>query len=146
MPFGKSMKLRSGIKLLAEIEGYGDPLVDNDRCDAVLKFYRNHGDPLVMKTCHADPIPYVEEVEGSLRINWHAPDLVDSHISICRNLAVSRGADVLPGIYYTLLGMRTGGYRHVVLPPHLFAHSMHQVLGIDRESVIKLECFVTAKR
>jgi hypothetical protein len=140
------MKLRSGIKLLAEIEGYGDPLQDNDRCDAVLKFYRNRGEPLLMKAVHSEPIPYVVDKDGTLVIAWESPQLVDSHIVFERNYAVSRGTDVLPGIYYTLLGMRMGGYRHVAIPPHLFAHTMHEVLGIDRDSVIKLECFVTARR
>ncbi len=140
------MKLRSGIKLLAEIEGYGDPLKDNDRCDAVLKFYRNHNEPLLMRTFHVEPIPYITDMDGALAIAWEPPELIQSHIVIERNLPVSRGADLLPGIYYTLLGMRAAGYRHVSIPPHLFAHSMHETLGIDRDSVIKLECFVTAKR
>jgi hypothetical protein len=140
------MKLRSGIKLLAEIEGYGDPIQDNDRYDAVLKFYRNRGEPLTMRTIHLEPIPKAVEHEGVLRIEWDAPELVDSHIVIERNRALSRGADVLPGIYYSILGMRRGGYRQVVLPPHLFAHSMHEVLNIDRDSVTKMECFLTAIR
>lgn len=140
------MKLRSGIKLLAEIEGHGVPIQDNDRYDAVLKFYRNQGDPLTMRTVLVEPIPKAVEHDGVLKIEWDAPELVDSHVVIERNRALSRGADVLPGIYYSLLGMRTGGYRHVVIPPHLFAHSMHEVLGIDRDSVIKLECFLTAIR
>lgn len=140
------MKLRSGIKLLAEIEGYGDPIQDNDRYDAVLKFYRNRGEPLKMKTILTEPIPKAVEYEGVLRIEWDAPELVDSHIVIERNRALSHGADALPGIYYSILGMRTGGYRHIVIPPHLFAHSMHEVLGINRDSVIKLECFLIAIR
>ena len=140
------MKLRSGIKLLAEIEGYGEPIKDNDRCDAVLKFYRNQGEPLIMRTALTEPIPYLSEVDGDLKIAWEPPAMIDSHIVVARNLTVSRGADVLPGIYYTLLGMRAGGYRHVAIPPHLYAQSMHEIHGIDRDSVIKLECFVTAKR
>jgi len=140
------MKLPSGIKLLAEIEGYGNPLEDNDRCDVVLKFYRNQGEPLLMRTALTEPIPYVTDGEHGLQIGWEAPPMTESHVVIARNLAVSRGADILPGIYYTLLGMRTGGFRHVAIPPHLYAHSMHEIHGIDRESVIKLECFVTARR
>ena len=131
---------------MAEIEGYGDPLEDNDRCDAVLKFYRNQGEPLTMRTALTEAIPYVAAGDEGLQIAWEAPTMADSHIVIERNLAVSRGADVLPGIYYTLLGMRPGGYRHVAIPPHLYAHSMCEIHGIDRDSVIKLECFVTGKR
>jgi hypothetical protein len=39
--------------------------------------------------------------------------------------------------------MKLMGYRQVAIPPHLFAHTMYQVLGIDRESVVKLEVFLT---
>lgn len=131
---------------MAEIVGYGQPLKDNDRCDAVLKFYRNQGEPLVMNTMLTEPIPFVTECESGLQIAWEPPTMVYSHIIVERNMAVSRGADVLPGIYYTLLGMRSGGYRHVAIPPHLYSHSMHDLHGIDRDSVIKLECFVTARR
>ena len=142
----EKMELRSGIKLISEIEGYGDPIRDGDRCDAVLKFYRNQGDPLVMKSALTDAIPYVKEGAEGLEIAWEDPVMTDSHIVFERDLAVSRGADVLPGIYYTLLGMRVGGFRHVAIPPHLYAHSMHEVHGIERESVTKVECFVTAIR
>ena len=140
------MKLRSGIKLLAEIKGYGEPLQDNDRCTAVLKFYRNQGDPLIMKTALTEPIPYTREGKEGIEIAWEAPELVESHIIFERDLVVSRGADILPGIYYTLLGMCAGGYRHVAIPPHLYAHSMYEIHGIEKESIIKLECFVTARR
>jgi len=139
------MKLRSGIKLLTEIEGYGEQIVDNDRCDAVLKFYRNQGEPLIMKTYLSDPIPKIVETKEGIAISWEQPELVDSHIVFERSMSVSRGADILPGIYYTLLGMRSGGYRHVAIPPHLYSHSMYDSHGIDRDSVIKLECFVSRR-
>jgi hypothetical protein len=42
------MKRRSGIKLLREIEGHGAVIANKDRYDAVLKFYRNQGEPLKM--------------------------------------------------------------------------------------------------
>lgn len=93
-----------------------------------------------------EPIPYVIEGQSGLQIAWEPPTLVDSHIIVERNMAVSRSADVVPGIYYTLLGMRTGGYRQVAIPPHLYSHLMHDLHGIDRDSVIKVECFLTARR
>lgn len=136
------MKIQGGIKLLNEIEGYGDPIQDSDRFDAVLKFYRNKGDPLEFDTILQEPIPYIVETNGTLTIAWNAPKMHRSNIVYERDRFLARQADVLPGIYYTILGMRTMGYRHVVIPPHLFAHSMHEVCGIDRESVIKLEVFL----
>ena len=135
-------KLRAGIKLLNEIVGYGDPVQDSDRVDAVLKFYRYKGDPLEFETILQDPIPYVTTLEGKPVIAWQAPKMHRSNVSYQRLWLLARQADVLPGIYYAVLGMRTMGYRHVAIPPHLFAHAMHQACGIDRESVIRLEIFL----
>ncbi len=136
------MKIQAGIKLLNEIEGYGDRIQDSDRFDAVLKFYRNKGDPLEFETILQDPIPYIVDLNGKPTIAWNAPKMHRSNVVYDRYRVLARQADVLPGIYYTILGMRTMGYRHVAIPPHLFAHSMHGVCGIDRESVIKLEVFL----
>jgi hypothetical protein len=136
------MKIRAGIKLLKEIEGYGDPIQDSDRFDAVLKFYRNKGDPLEFDTILQDPIPYIADLHGKPTIAWSAPTIHKSNVVFERYSVLARQADLLPGIYYAILGVKTMGYRHVAIPPHLFAHSMHEVLGIDRESVIKLEVFL----
>jgi hypothetical protein len=136
------MKIQAGVKLLNEIVGYGDAIQDSDRFDAVLKFYRNRGDPLEFDTVLQDSIPYVVDLDGKPTIAWHTPKMSRSNIVYERYKVLARQADVLPGIYYAILGMRTMGYRHVAMPPHLFAHSMHEVFGIDRESVIKLEVFL----
>lgn len=136
------MKIQAGIKLLQEVVGYGDPIEDLDRYDAVLKFYRNKGEPLEFNTILQDPIPYIVDLDGKPTIAWHPPKMHHSHVVHERSRVLARQMDILPGIYYSILGMRTMGYRHVAIPPHLFAHSMHEVLGIDRESVIKLEIFL----
>ena len=136
------MKIQAGIKLLNEIVGYGEPIQDSDRFDAVLKFYRNKGDPLEFEAVLQDPIPYIADLDGKPTIAWGAPKMHKSNVVFERYHWLARQGDVLPGIYYTILGMRTMGYRHVAIPPHLFAHSMHEVFGIDRESVIKLEVFL----
>jgi hypothetical protein len=59
------MKIQAGIRLLEEIEGYGNPIQDSDRFDAVLKFYRNRGDPLEFDTILQEPIPYVDNSTGT---------------------------------------------------------------------------------
>jgi hypothetical protein len=114
------MKIQAGIKLLNEIEGYGDPIRDSDRFDAVLKFYRNKGDPLEFETILQDPIPYIVDLKGKPTIAWNAPKMHRSNVVYERYRVLARQADVLPGIYYAILGMRTMGYRHVAIPPHLF--------------------------
>ena len=140
--FNPPMKIQAGIKLLKEIEGYGNPIGDSDSFDAVLKFYRNKGDPLEFETVLQDPVPYVDDSTGVSRIAWSAPKMHRSNIVIERYRMLARQADVLPGIYYAVLGMKTMGYRSVAIPPHLYAHSMFQVHGIDRESVVRLEIFL----
>jgi hypothetical protein len=136
------MKIQAGIKLLSEIEGYGEPIQDSDRFDAVLKFYRNKGDPLEFDTILQDPIPYIVDLNGKPAIGWNAPKMHRSNVVYERYSWLARQGGLLPGVYYAILGMKTMGYRHVAIPPHLFAHSMHAVLAIDRESVIKLELFL----
>ena len=136
------MKIQAGVKLLKEIEGYGNPIADSGRFNAVLKFYRNKGDPLEFDTLLQDPLPYIDESGGVMRIAWSAAKLHRSHVVFERDAVLARQADLLPGIYYSILGMKTMGYRFVAIPPHLYAHSMHNVHGIERDSVIKLEVFL----
>jgi hypothetical protein len=138
------MKLQAGIRLLREIEGHGDPIQDCDRFDGFLKFYRNKGDPLEFDTVLQPNIPYVVELNGIPTIAWGEPKMHKSNVTIQHSTWLARQGDILPGIYYSILGMRTMGYRHVVVPPHLFAHSVHQLYGLDRESVVKIEIFLTA--
>lgn len=141
------MKLRSGIKLLNEIVGYGDPIKDSEVYDAVLKFYRNKGEPLLFESPLHEPVPIIVEAEaGKPMIGWSAARTHSSNVAFERARILARQQDVLPGIYYSILGMRQMGYRHVAIPPHLFSHSMHKVWGIDRESVVKLEVFLLGIR
>jgi len=129
--------------LLAEIEGHGDPIRDSDRFEAVLKFYRNRGEPLVFDTVLQEPIPCSVDQNGTPTIPWNPPPLHRSNGVHQRNRVLARQADVLPGVSYTILGMRVAGYRQVAIPPHLVVHTLHRVCGIDRDSVIKLEVFLT---
>lgn len=136
------MKIQAGIKLLKEIEGYGNAIVDSDFYDAVLKFYRNKGDPLEFETVLQDPVPFIDNSTGTSRIAWSAPKMHRSNVVFERYRMLARQADVLPGVYYSILGMKTMGYRSVAIPPHLYAHSMFQIHGIDRESVVRMEIFL----
>jgi hypothetical protein len=137
------LKLQVGIKVLDEIVGHGEPIKDSDRFDAVLKFYRNKGDPLEFATVLQDPIPFIAKQDGKPVIAWSSPTMHKSNVVFERCRVLARQADILPGVYYSILGMKLMGYRQVAIPPHLFAHTMYQVLGIDRESVVKLEVFLT---
>ena len=111
-----------------------------------MKFYRNQGDPLTFDTIIREPIPEITVVDGEEVISWGAPEMGKGNFVLEKNMVLAREADLLPGIYYSILGMREHGYRFVKIPPHLFAHSMYEVMGIEKESVIKLEIFLTAIR
>jgi hypothetical protein len=136
------MKIQAGVKLLREIEGYGEPIKDCDRFNAVLKFYRNKGEPLEFEAVLQEPVPYIDESGDTMRIAWGKPVMHRSNVVFERDRVLARQADVLPGIYYSILGMKTMGYRFVAIPPHLYSHSMHTVHGIERESLIKLEIYL----
>ncbi len=140
------MKLRSGIKLLNEIQGHGDPIEDGDKFDAVFKFYKNRGDPLLFDTILQAPVPYVIDQETNPSLAWHPPKMHQSNVVFKHDTCLARQADILPGIYYSILGMCVMGYRHVALPPHLLSHSIHNSLNITKESVIKVEIFLTQIR
>lgn len=99
--------------------------------------------PLVFDTVLQEPIPHVVEQDGKPTIAWNPPTMHPSNVDFARYRVLARQADVLPGIYYSILGIRTMGCRHRAIPPHPFAHSMHEVCGIDRDSVIKMEVFLT---
>ena len=136
-------RIQAGIRLLSEIDGNGDSIRGSDRIDACLKFYRNKGEPLIFDTFLRKPIPCIVDQHGTLTIAWNSPTPHRSNAVFERNQVLAPQADVLPGVCYTILAMRTAGHRHVAIPPHLFAHTMHQVCGIDRDSVIELEVFLT---
>ena len=135
-------KLRSGIKILNEIEGYGEPIRDRGRFDAVLKFYKNKGDPLEFNTILQDPIPYLIKDNETQQIGWHAPRTHLSNIVFEKYAWLARQADFIPGIYYSILGMKTMGFRHVVIPPHLFSRSMSPSFGLGIDSIVKVEIFI----
>ena len=100
------MKIQAGIKLLSEIEGYGNPIQDSDRFDAVLKFYRNKGDPLEFDAVLQEPIPYIVDHDGKATIAWNAAKMHRSNVAYERSRVLARQCDVLPGIYYAILASR----------------------------------------
>lgn len=136
------MKLRPGIKLLKEIEGYGDPLLKGDRFEAVYKFYYNKGEPLQFDTFWHKPIPEIQLVDGKETIGWRSPEVIKSHIIYEHDGRLERKSDILPGIYYSLIGMKTMGYRFVSIAPHFLSDSLQDGKKIKKGSIIKLEIFL----
>jgi hypothetical protein len=124
------MNIRPGIKLLQEIVGYGDPISKGDRFEAVYKYFHNKGDPIIFETHLQKAIPKIVDVDGKYVIAWDAPEIVRSNVSYEYNGWLERQSDLLPGIYYSLLGMRKSGFRSVRIAPHFFSHSLKGGIGV----------------
>lgn len=136
------MKIRPGIKLLKEIAGHGDPLLKGDRFEAVYKFYYNKGEPIRFDTCWHKPIPEIQQIDGREVIGWQPSETVKSHIIYEHDGWLERKSDLLPGIYYSVMGMKTMGHRHVAIAPHFLSDSLQDGQLIKQGSVIKLEIFL----
>lgn len=100
------MRLKSGIKLLTEREGSGEPTKLGDRAVYNLKIYLNKGDEVPLNQRQSEYLPdyMIRNVDGDR--------LVDHQL-----LLGSR--ETIAGVEYTLLGMKAGGYRKVRVSPHL---------------------------
>ena len=100
------MRLKSGIKLLDEREGSGEPAEKGDNVIYNLKMFLNKGDEVPLNERQAEYLP-----EKMLR-NENGSRFVDHTLTLGRRQAIA-------GIEYTLTGMKAGGYRKVRLSPHL---------------------------
>ena len=100
------MRLKSGIKLLDEREGSGEPAKKGDKVIYNLKMFLNKGDEVPLNERQAEYLP-----EKMLR-NENGSRFVDYAVTLGRRQAIA-------GIEYTLTGMKAGGYRKVRLSPHL---------------------------
>ena len=136
------MNIRPGIKLLKEIEGYGDPIEKGDRFEAVYKFFYNKGDPILFDTCWHKPIPELVNVDGQDVIGWIPPQMVKTNVIYDHNGWLERQPGLIAGLYYSILGMKRMGYRHVKVAPHFMANSIFDGAKIKKESVIVVEIFL----
>lgn len=136
------MNIRPGIKLLNEIEGYGDPIGKGDRFEAVYKYYRNKGEPIILNVVLHPPIPKIEEIDGECRISWMSPNVIKSNVIYDYSGWLTRQSGLPPGLYYSLLGMKRMGYRHVKIAPHFLSNSIFDDKAVKKNSVIKVEIFL----
>jgi len=100
------MRLKSGIKLLAERNGSGEPAKIGDRVVYNLKIYLNKGDEVSLNQRQTEYLPdhMIRDVDGVR--------LVDHQLLLGSREAIA-------GIEYALVGMKLGGYRKVRVSPHL---------------------------
>ena len=109
------MRLRSGLKLLDEREGAGEPAKKGDRIIYNLKIYLNKGEEVPINERQAEHLP-----EKMIRIGEDGHRLVNHSITLGQRQAVA-------GVEYSLAGMKQGGYRKVRVSPHL----AYRATGVD---------------
>jgi hypothetical protein len=100
------MRLKSGIKLLDEREGAGEPAKRGDHIVYNLRIFLNKGGEVPLNRRQAEHL---------------SPDLVrvvDGYPFIDHRITMG-GRRAIAGVEYSLLGMKVGGYRKVRISPHL---------------------------
>jgi FKBP-type peptidyl-prolyl cis-trans isomerase len=100
------MKTKSGIRLLDDVEGSGEPAKKGDRVIYNVRIHLNKGEEVPLNERQAENIP-----PNMLRTE-NGRRLVDHELILGKRRAIA-------GIEYALIGMRPGGYRKVRLSPHL---------------------------
>ncbi|WP_238569025.1 FKBP-type peptidyl-prolyl cis-trans isomerase [Xenococcus sp. PCC 7305] len=99
------LKLKKGVKLVAETEGTGKD-VQRQRCYVVaIRLTLNRGEVIkVPNKCLSHSVDQNLQVEDD--------GFFEHRVRIDRE-------NLIPGIFYAVQGMRVGGYRKVVISPHL---------------------------
>jgi FKBP-type peptidyl-prolyl cis-trans isomerase 2 len=100
------VKLKRGIKLLAEHEGIGDPVKKGHRVVYNLKIFLNKGEEVPLNERQAEHLPaeMIRTIKGDR--------FVDHRITL-------GSREAMAGVEYSLIGMKKGGYRKVRVSPHL---------------------------
>ncbi len=100
------MKIKSGIKLLAETEGQGAPAKKGDQVIYNWRLFRNQGDeiPLNEQQVQYVPADLIRSTDGRV--------LIDHKTTLGTR-------QTMAGVEYSLFGMKPGGYRKIRVSPHL---------------------------
>lgn len=100
------MRLKSGVKLLDDRDGSGEPAKKGDKVVYNLKIFLNKGDEVPLNERQAKYLPATMiRSDGGYRF-------VDHTTTLGRREAIA-------GVEYSLMGMKPGGYRKVRISPHL---------------------------
>ena len=100
------MRIKSGIKLLAEIEGEGEPATKGDIVVYNWRLYRNKGEEIALNEQQARNLP-AEMIR-----------LIDGYRFIDHRTTLG-SRQTMAGVENSLDGMKPGGYRKVRISPHL---------------------------
>ena len=100
------MKAKSGIKLLEDREGSGEPAKKGDKVIYNLRIHLNQGEEVPLNERQAGFLP------PTMLRSENGRRLVDHELILGKRRAIA-------GVEYTLIGMKAGGYRKVRLSPHV---------------------------
>ena len=100
------MPLSSGLEVIEDHEGSGDPAGRGDRVTYNVRIFLNRGDEVPLNETQAEHLP-----QHMLRYDV-GRILVDHTI-------VLGSREAVPGIEQALMGMKAGGHRKVRVGPHL---------------------------
>ena len=100
------MGLRSGIKLLDERQGTGEPAKKGDAVIYNWRLYRNRGDEILLNQQQAEYLPA------------HLIRVVDGYGFVDHRTTLG-SRQTMAGVEYSLYGMKPCGYRKVRISPHL---------------------------
>ena len=123
------MKIKSGIKLLAEIEGQGEPAKKGDTVIFNWRLYRNRGDEIPIDEQQAEHLPpeMIRHIDGL--------PLIDHKTILGRR-------QTMAGVEYSLFDMKPGGYRKVRVSPHLAYRDQGLGESIAPNAVLIVEIWV----
>jgi len=100
------MKRLSGLKILDEREGEGQPAQKGDRVIYNCRIFLNKGDEVMLNAKQVDQLPkdMIRVVEGERFVD---------------HKTVLGSRQTIAGVEHALMGMKAGGYRKVRISPHL---------------------------
>ena len=123
------MKAKSGIKLLDDREGSGEPAKKGDKVIYNVRIHLNKGDEVPLNEHQAEFLP-----AGMLRTE-NGRRLVDHELILGKRRAIA-------GVEYALIGMKPGGYRKVRLSPHLAYRDEGLTDLIPPNAILKVELWL----
>ena len=123
------MKAKSGIKLLDDREGSGEPAKKGDKVIYNVRIHLNKGDEVPLNERQAEFLP-----AGMLRTE-NGRRLVDHELILGKRRAIA-------GVEYALIGMKPGGYRKVRLSPHLAYRNEGLTDLIPPNAILKVELWL----
>lgn len=125
----RQMKAKSGIKLLDDREGSGEPAKKGDKVIYNVRIHLNKGDEVPLNERQAEFLP-----AGMLRTE-NGRRLVDHELILGKRRAIA-------GVEYALIGMKPGGYRKVRLSPHLAYRDEGLTDLIPPNAILKVELWL----